>query len=70
MPPANTLLPRDAIVGACADYLIGKLRLKVISAKWGVSDSSIIWHVRKAGFKLRNKRRQNNHHSMPSEYQN
>lgn len=68
MPPADTLLPRDALVGACADYLIGKLRLKVISAKWGVSDSSVIWHVRKAGFKLRNKRRRNNARGIPIEY--
>ena len=44
---------RDARVGACADYLLGK-SLKEIYARWGVHHSALYEWVRAPGhFKLR-----------------
>jgi hypothetical protein len=50
--------PRDARVGACADYLLGK-PLKEIKATWGVGQAALYSWMRAPGhFKLRKRVRE------------
>jgi transposase-like protein len=46
--------PDEIRIGACADYLIGKMKIDAIEEKWGIKRCNILYWIKKAGcFKLR-----------------
>lgn len=52
------MLKRETIIAAVADYIIGKKPVKQILFEYEICHVTLNDRVRKAGFKLRNRRKQ------------